>query len=45
MIYRSDHRKKDMCLSFNLTPILVLYDIRTLDMIECVGLPEILRII
>ena len=24
MIYISDHRRKDMCLSFNLTPILVL---------------------
>ena len=24
MIYKSDHGKKDMCLSFNLTPILVL---------------------
>ena len=24
MIYIPDHRKKDMCLSFNLTPIVVL---------------------
>ena len=24
MIYKSDHRKNDMCLSPNLTPILVL---------------------
>ena len=40
IIYKSDHRKKDMCLSFNLTPILVCSRIsRTLDMIEFVGLP------
>ena len=26
LIYISDHRKKGICLSFNLTPILVLYD-------------------
>ena len=36
MIYKSDHRKKDMCLSFNLT---------TVDMIEFVNLPLIWRII
>ena len=36
MIYKSDHQKKDMCLSFNLT---------TLDMIEFVSLPPIWRII
>ena len=24
MIYKSEHRIKDMCLTFNLTPILVL---------------------
>ena len=26
MIYKSDNGKTDMCLSFNLTPILVLLD-------------------
>ena len=25
-LYKFDHKKKDMCPSFNLTPILVLYD-------------------
>ena len=26
IIYISDHRKKGMCLSFNLVPYLMLYD-------------------
>ena len=43
MIYKSDHRKKGMRPSYNLTPILVFYDIRTLDIIEFVGQPPFLE--
>ena len=44
MIYRSDHTKNNLCLSFNLVPSLVFYDKKHLT-IDFVVLPTLLRII